>query len=84
MGTLLVTLVNKLMSALTVALAAAIALLPNTPFEVLNNSVISDYMGYINWVIPIGSMINILTAWCVAIALYYVVQIAMRWAKAIE
>lgn len=84
MGTLLVTLVNKLMAALTAALSAAIALLPDTPFQTLDNSVIEDYMGYINWVVPVGAMVNILVAWCVAIGLYYVVQIAMRWAKAIE
>lgn len=84
MGTLLVTLVNKLMSALAFALSAAINLLPDTPFGSLNNSVLTDYLGFINWVIPVSLMVNILVLWCGAIGLYYVVQIAMRWSKAIE
>ncbi len=62
-----------------------IDLLPKSPIVYLSaNPTVSKYLSYINWFIPIYSMLTLLEGWLVAIATYYVVQIILRWIKAIE
>lgn len=66
---------------------AALSILPDSPFQVLklySSSSVGQWMGYLNWFIPIGTFLVILEAWLSAIAVYYVIQIILRWAKAIE
>ena len=41
-------------------------------------------LGYINWVIPFGEMAAIMTGWLMAISMYYVASIALRWKKVIS
>lgn len=41
------------------------------------------YLNYLNWFIPISSIIIVLEAWLAAIALFYVYSIIMRWIKLI-
>ena len=62
-------------------------LLPASPFQFikeLSNGVIAEWLPYINWFIPVQSFVAILEAWASAIMLYYVYQIGLRWAKAIQ
>lgn len=65
----------------------AMSLLPDSPFQFLqdmSNSPVMEWLGILNWFIPISTFLAILSAWCSSILVYYVIQIAMRWAKAIE
>ena len=66
-------------------LAALLSLLPLSPFtEVINSLEALPYLGYINWFIPIGSMLKIGVAWLGAIALYYAYSVIARWLKLIS
>ena len=58
--------------------------LPDSPFKLLDKSPIGEYIGYINYFVPIDFMIDVLAAWTGCILIYYGYQIFMRWAKAIE
>jgi len=59
--------------------------LPNSPFVFITmNSSISRYIGSINYFIPISYMVSVLQVWCVAIAIFYIWQVLLRWAKAIQ
>jgi len=69
---------------LRILLVFVINLLPDSPFSVLDNSAVAGYIGYLNWIIPIESMVAILQVWTVAIASFYVLQAILRWVKAIE
>lgn len=61
------------------------SILPLCPFEDFITSIsVSPYVGYMNYFIPIGKFIDILTAWVTAIVNYYGVMIALRWAQIIE
>lgn len=65
----------------------ALSLLPSSPFAFLadlSNSAIYQWLGILNWFVPIAIFVAILESWCTAILIYYVIQIALRWAKAIE
>lgn len=39
---------------------------------------IHEYAGYINWLIPIGWMLDVLVLWVVAIGSFYLVQWLLR------
>lgn len=61
-----------------------VMVLPYSPFQGFISYLSSvPYLGYINWFIPMGSIINITAAWTTSISLYYLYSIAMRWIKAI-
>jgi hypothetical protein len=65
----------------------ALSFLPDSPFTFLqdySNSEVGQWLGYVNWFIPVNIFVSIMTAWCAAILVYYVIQIILRWAKAIE
>lgn len=66
---------------------SALSLLPDSPFLFLKEMAAGDFAEWfhiLNWFIPINVFLGILEAWCSAILLYYVVQVVLRWAKAIE
>lgn len=42
------------------------------------------YLGYINWFVPIGTFLQIGTAWLSAIALYYLYMVVARWIKLVS
>lgn len=58
--------------------------LPGSPFrssiDALGNI---PGLGVVNWFFPIGDFITITSAWLVAIALFYLYSIIMRWVKMI-
>lgn len=82
----LVKFINLLIKALGVVLNLVFAILPDSPFQkyIVGNSTIKQYVGQINYFLPIAEILLILEAWCGAIAIFYVVQIILRWIKAIE
>lgn len=65
----------------TLALAAIIiALLPNSPVQnyiaqLADNDTFNSVIGYVNWVIPFGKMLDVTAIWFAAIGAYY----AIRW-----
>lgn len=66
-------------------LSVALAFLPTSPFKAFISQVESaPFLGYLNYFVPVGTFVNITVAWTSAIALYYIVSMALRWAKAIE
>ena len=65
----------------------ALGMLPDSPFLFLQDFENSDfqvYINYLNWFIDFQKINAILVAWCGAILIYYLYQIVLRWAKAIE
>ncbi len=62
-----------------------ISYLPKSPIVYLTaNPTVKHYLGYINWFIPIYSMIGLLEGWLLCIFVYYALQWILRWAKLIE
>ena len=63
----------------------AISLLPLSPFKSAINA-LSDlpYLGWLNWFIPVGWILNTMGVWLTAIATYYAISIMLRWVKAIR
>lgn len=72
-------------SSLQTLLDGFFNLLPKSPIVYLAlNPQISSILSYVNWFCPIYLWISILENWLVSILVWYAVQIALRWIKAIE
>lgn len=78
------SIINSGISWLKDMIAGVIDLLPDSPFQIDIPDYVHDIMGYINYFVPIGSMIKILTAWTACILTWYLASLLMRWIKAIE
>ena len=64
---------------------AVFSFLPDSPFAPYINSISEwGFLGYINWLIPVGTFIKIGSSWLLAVGVYYVYQIILRWVWAVE
>ena len=80
-------MLDTLSNAIFTSVEAILSIFPDSPFVILqemSNSAYSEWLGYLNWFIPINTFVGILELWLAAIAIYYVLQIVLRWIKAIE
>ena len=75
---------NSIANVLKSALSWVCALLPDSPFQAIDNSAVSQYLPYINWFIPFDFVVTTLSLWLVAIGVYYAYSVILRWVKAIE
>jgi hypothetical protein len=84
MGQFIINILNSILNSLGALLSFAILALPKSPFAILDNSPIAEFLPTINYFVPVNEMIGIGQAWLTAIAIYYIYVIALRWIKAIE
>lgn len=81
---------DSISEALVSLLIKILEIFPESPFVVIDSietSSLANFsviMSYINWFIPVGSFVKIFGVWLSAVAVYYIYQIALRWAKMIE
>lgn len=74
----LMTLYQKFASALT-------QVLPLSPFrQYITTLQDADWIHWLNWVLPIQGMLNIMLAWLGAVALFYLYSLVMRWLRVIS
>lgn len=60
-------------------------ILPKSPFvDIITESQEFPALGWLNWLLPIGDIIRVFGAWLGALALFYLVQIVLRWVKVIQ
>jgi len=64
---------------------AALSMLPMSPFIGIQQVVVdSELLSWLAWFIPFDAIVALLSAWCVAIAVWYIATKALRWAKMIS
>lgn len=76
--------INNILDTLKEWILSVIDLLPKSPFQFESAAEFRQLMGYINYFIPIGAMVNVMVTWLSCIALWYVSMTVLRWIKAIE
>ena len=67
--------------------AKVLSFFPDSPFSMLSdysNSEFAEWLGYLNWFVPVNTFVAIIELWLACIAVYYVWQVVLRWLKAIE
>lgn len=65
-------------------LKSIIDLLPDSPFQMLDNSPISKYLVYINYFVDFAFIVDTLTLWLIAVAGYYTYSVILRMIKTID
>lgn len=80
----IIAMFNSIIKGLGLVITFISNLLPTSPFSTIDLSGIKDYIGYLNYVVPVGKIVQILLVWCTAIGIYYLYLIALRWIKAVE
>lgn len=84
MGNFFIEVINFLIKCIGAILSVIFSILPSSPFVIIDNSFIAPYLKYINYFVPFTEVINILQFWVVAVGIYYIYQVALRWIKAIQ
>lgn len=79
----LVTFVNFIISSISNFISFLINLLPDSPFTILNNLEF-NYLDSLNWILPLSFCISVLSYWLLAIGLYYLIQIPLRFVKVVS
>lgn len=79
----IIALINKVIEAAGAAITAIFLLLPESPFIYVMN-LDAEWLKAINWLLPIGGFIAHMELFITAVAIYYVLRIALRWLKAAE
>lgn len=63
-------------------LKLVLSLFPSSPFLPVIQSIGElPFLGYINWMLPIGDFVRIGTFWLIAIGVYYAWMVVARWVK---
>lgn len=63
---------------------ALLQVLPHSPFQQYIDQFRSlPYLGWLNWFFPVGSCLTVMAVWLVAVGLFYLYSILMRWLKII-
>lgn len=77
--------VNTLIAYISKFAITLLNILPNSPFQASIEKVAeSDTLGTLDWAIPFTTFFSIGLTWTVAVAVYYVISVALRWVKAID
>lgn len=63
-------------------LGGLVSLLPQSPFEQFYGSFqfAAQGLGWLNWFVPVGTLLGIMAVWLVAVAGYYVYKALLHWA----
>lgn len=80
----LVSFLNLLIKGLGSVVQFIFSILPNSPFSTIVNSPISEWLGTLNFFVPVSEILAISQTWLTAVGVYYIYQIVLRWVKAIE
>jgi hypothetical protein len=76
---------DLILDAVNSALGEILSFLPDSPFQYfLSQMEKMEFLKTLNWLVPISSFISIGMTWLSAVSVYYIYQIILRWARAIE
>lgn len=79
-------MLNQFLNVLLKLVGQLLDILPKSPFkgfiEQLKGSI--PHVGWINWLIPVQSILVVGGVWLGVIAVYYIYSAILRWVKAID
>lgn len=84
MQNILIKIANFFIDNIVSLINLILAILPDSPFANIDFSVFAPYLGFINWLIPVGQMIAFLFVWGTAVLIYYIYSVAMRFTQVID
>lgn len=62
-----------------------VSVLPSSPVQkYLSSFADLPYLSWLNWFFPVSACITVAEAWLVAIGLFYIYSVILRWVKVID
>lgn len=61
-----------------------VAVLPLDPIQPFINNINFEFVGWLNWFVPVNTLLTILAAWTAAITVFYLWMAIARWLKLIQ
>lgn len=80
---MIIRYINIVIEKVGHALEYILILLPDSPFIYVMN-LEHDWISYINYLFPVAGAVAHLELYLIAVGLYYIVRIALRWLKGIS
>ncbi|MGB9856352.1 MAG: hypothetical protein ACPLKS_07430 [Caldisericum exile] len=82
---MLVRIIQSIVNFIVNIVNSILNLLPDSPFRVItDNTVIKQYVAYLNYFVPISFFVQVMLVWLSAISVWYIYRWAMRFAKYID
>ncbi len=78
----MIGIINQVINAISKVIGFFLNLLPNSPF-VWELNFETDFFRFINWLIPIQTIVSVLYMYCLAVVGYYCLRVVLRWIKAV-
>lgn len=74
-------MLDMIVGFLRSVLGGLVSLLPQSPFQDVFSTLgfASQGLRWLNWFVPVGTLLGIMTVWLVAIAGYYVYKALLHW-----
>lgn len=80
LGNVVVNIFNWLISVIGTIISTLLSVLPDSPFS-FNFAFDNQFLKAMNYVFPIQSAISHLSAYVMAVLIYYIFRVVMRWIK---
>lgn len=79
-------MIDVIMEFLVGMLEGVLSILPDSPFKDIPNDLgfFTDVMGWINYFVPVGTILSILTVYLGAVLIWYGVRWIMRFVQYID
>lgn len=74
---------NQLMEKVKDTLITVLPVSPFSTFFANFETINHEWLGWLNWIVPVNEILDVVAVWLIAIALFYIYSIAMRWIKMI-
>lgn len=81
---IVINVLNFVIKKLGFVITLIFSLLPPSPFKILDNSPIAEYLPTLNYFIPLNEMLTVAEVWLAAVGTYYLYQAVLRWIKFIQ
>lgn len=77
-------IIDRILNWLANAIVAFLNLLPDSPLRLDGNAKVAEILGYVNYFIPVGQMVTVMTALLGATIVWYAVRWVLRFSRYID
>ena len=82
---MLTTFLQSVIDGLGALLSAVVGLLPSSPFQGMYVLTLdNELLGMLAYIVPVPHILALLESWTVAVGVFYLYSVVLRWIKAIE
>ncbi|KKY02968.1 hypothetical protein VN21_00355 [Paraclostridium benzoelyticum] len=79
---IIVGAINFIIASLGIAINFILSFLPDSPFKLFNLNIDGvQFLGYLDWIVPISYIVTLIGTWCACMIAYYGIRAIMKFTK---